>query len=162
MKEKIIKIIKRIIIDIIIIFWILFWLSLIFFAPGNFNSELYEARDSSAIKLWEDMVLYLWNLENYNFENIIDFYETYPWDKPYKNCYYLSQTEDKQDYILVQPLESKKYKKKMGGDFILHMSNPNYLITSERWKEIMRVISNPCGLVYQEWNKNNDENIEKK
>jgi hypothetical protein len=42
------------------------------------------------------------------------------------------------------------------------MSNPNYLITSDRWEEIIRVISNPCDLVYQELNKDNDKNIEKK
>lgn len=149
MKEKNRKIIKRILIDIFIIFWILFWLSLLLFAPGNYNSELYKARDSSAVKLWEDMKLYLWTMDSYNFENIIDFQEIYQWDKPYKNCYYLSPTDDKKDYILVQPLESKKYKNKIWADFIVYKSNTNYLITEERWIEIMRVISNPCNIVYK-------------
>lgn len=70
--------------------------------------------------------------------------------KPFKNCYYLSATEDKKDYIFVQPLESKKYQKKMWGEFILHMSNPNYLITEEMWKEIQRVISYSCNMVYSQ------------
>jgi hypothetical protein len=149
MKEKIIKIIKRVIIDIIIIFWILFWLSLIFFAPASYPYELYKARDISAIALWNEIVEHLESLESYEFDNIVDYNDKYKWMRPYKNCYYLSPTEDRKDYILVQPLESKKYKKKMWGEFILHMSNPNYLITSQRWKEIMRVINDRCENIYK-------------
>lgn len=149
MKEKIIKIIKRIIIDIVIIFWGLFLVSLFLFTPGNFNHKLPEARDTTVISEWKIIDSYLSKMKNYNFTNYLDFQENNKLPRAVKNCYYLSATQDKKDYIFVQPLESKKYQKKMWGEFILHMSNPNYLITEERWKEIQRVISHSCNFEYQ-------------
>lgn len=149
MKEKTIKIIKRIIIDIVIIFWGLFLVGLFMLAPGNFNHKLPEARDSTVFSEWKIINSYLSKMKNYNFTNYLDFQDNHKLPRAVKNCYYLSATEDKKDYILVQPLESKKYKKKIWEEFILYMSNPNYLITAVRWKDVQRVISNSCDFVYK-------------
>jgi hypothetical protein len=151
MKEKIIKIIKLIIKNLAIILWIVFILLLFSNKWGSsiFSKQIQEARDTSTVTRGEEIVQHLNTLGNYKFDNIVDYNDKYKWMRPYKNCYYLSPTEDRKDYILVQPLESKKYKKKMWGEFILHMSNPNYLITSQRWKEIMRVINDRCENIYK-------------
>lgn len=138
------KYLKMFIKETFVILWLVIIFVSIFAAPWTtslYTSQIQVARDTTRLQDYSEIKANLESVKEYDFYSIDEYNQKYNTKiKDPKFCYYLSATEDKKWYLFAMSFESSKMKNKFWNDYFLYKSNENYVISTDKLKEIEWII----------------------